>query len=129
MIGEEIENELFAYLGGACHNANCPPLAVGGYRDHVHILCRLDKNTLIPNLIKKLKVSSSIWIKTKTPASDQFAWQDGYGAFSVNPSEVDTVVRYIQNQKEHHQTRSFQDEYLAFLKKYKVEYDERYLWR
>lgn len=79
-------------------------------------------------LLEELKSHSSKWIKTKGAGFHQFYWQDGYGAFSVNPTEVDVVVRYINNQKEHHAKHSFQDEYRAFLKKYKVAYDEKYVW-
>ncbi len=78
--------------------------------------------------MEQLKSNSSKWMKTKDASFSDFYWQDGYGAFSVNPSEVDKVIRYIQDQHHHHQKRSFQDEYRAFLKKYKVEYDERYVW-
>ncbi len=79
-------------------------------------------------LVEELKSHSSKWIKTKGENYRNFYWQGGYGAFSVNPSEMDVVVRYIENQKEHHRKKSFQEEYRAFLKKYKVEYDERYVW-
>jgi putative transposase len=79
-------------------------------------------------LVEELKSHSSKWIKTKAQSLSNFYWQDGYGAFSVNPSEVDAVVHYITNQKEHHRNKTFQDEYRAFLKKYNVEYDERYVW-
>ena len=79
-------------------------------------------------LMEELKSHSSKWIKTKGTAYQNFYWQDGYGAFSVNPREVDTVIAYIANQYEHHNKKTFQDEYRAFLKKYQVEYDERYVW-
>ncbi len=79
-------------------------------------------------LIEDLKTNSSKWIKTKGDAYRNFYWQSGYGAFSVNPSEIDIVINYIEKQHEHHTTKSFQDEYRAFLKKYNVEYDERYVW-
>lgn len=79
-------------------------------------------------LVEELKAHSSKWIKTKGGGYKNFYWQNGYGAFSVNPSEVETVIVYINNQHQHHTTITFQDEYLAFLKKYKVEYDEIYLW-
>ena len=79
-------------------------------------------------LLEELKKQSSKWAKTKGAEYTDFYWQDGYGIFSVNPSEVDLVIEYITNQEEHHKKISFQDEYRAFLKKYKVEYDERYVW-
>lgn len=79
-------------------------------------------------LVEEVKSHSSKWIMTKGEDYHNFYWQDGYGAFSVNPSQVDTVIAYIINQHEHHSKKSFQDEYRAFLKKYTVEYDERYVW-
>jgi putative transposase len=79
-------------------------------------------------LLEELKKRSSKWIKTKGVPYSNFYWQDGYGIFSVNPSEIDKVIDYIKNQEEHHKKRSFQDEFRAFLKKYKVVYDDRYVW-
>lgn len=79
-------------------------------------------------LLEKLKANSSKWIKTKDASLFNFYWQDGYGAFSVNPSQVDKVVAYIANQHEHHRKKTYQEEYRSFLKKYKVDYDERYVW-
>ena len=79
-------------------------------------------------LLEEVKSHSSKWMKTKDEMLKNFYWQDGYGAFSVNPSEIDTVIEYIANQHEHHSKKTFQDEYRAFLKKYNVEYDERYVW-
>ena len=80
------------------------------------------------SLVEKVKSHSSKWIKTNDPKYRKFYWQNGYGAFSVNPYEVGIVISYIKNQQEHHRKKTFQKEYLAFLKKYKVEYDERYIW-
>jgi REP element-mobilizing transposase RayT len=127
-IDEKIENELFAYLGGVCNKLDCTVLKVGGYLNHVHILCMLSKNITLSKLLQDLKSNSSKWIKTKGENYQNFFWQDGYGAFSVNPSEVEIVVNYIANQKEHHSKKNFQDEFRAFLEKYEVEYDERYIW-
>lgn len=128
IIHPPVEEELHAYLGGICKKLECPPIIVGGYTDHVHILCMLSKKIALMKLLEEVKSHSSKWIKSKAKTLENFYWQDGYGAFSVNPSEVDTVIKYIANQKEHHKTKTFQDEYRAFLKKYNVEYDERYVW-
>ena len=127
-IDETIENELFAYLGGVCNKLDCTVLKVGGYLNHVHILCMLSKNITLSKLLQDLKSNSSKWIKTKGENYQNFFWQDGYGAFSVNPSEVEIVVNYIANQKEHHRKKNFQDEFRVFLEKYEVEFDERYVW-
>lgn len=128
LISLHVEAELYSYLGGICNNLDCQVITVGGYNDHIHILCLLSKKITLVKLMEELKSHSSKWIKNKDEVNGNFYWQDGYGAFSVNPSEVDTVIEYITNQHEHHATKSFQDEYRAFLKKYKVEYDERYVW-
>jgi putative transposase len=128
MITEAIESELHAYLGGICKKLDCQPIKVGGYNDHIHILCMLSKKITLIKLMEELKSHSSKWIKTKGEDFKNFYWQDGYGAFSVNATEIDVVVSYIANQKEHHSKKTFQDEYKAFLKKYQVEYDERYVW-
>jgi putative transposase len=128
LITENIENELHAYLGGICNNLECYPLKVGGYYDHIHILCMLSKKIALMKLLEEVKSHSSKWIKTKDETFKNFYWQDGYGAFSVNPTQVNIVEKYIANQKEHHQQKGFQDEYRAFLNKYKVQYDERYVW-
>ena len=123
-----VEDELFAYLGGTCNKLDCQVIKVGGYFDHVHILCMLSKKIALMKLLEEIKSHSSKWIKPKHPSLNNFYWQDGYGAFSVNPKEVETVIQYIANQKEHHAKRTFQDEYRLFLKQYKVNYDERYVW-
>jgi REP element-mobilizing transposase RayT len=128
LIKEEIEGELFSYLGGICNRLECKVLKVGGYVDHIHILCLLSKKIALMKLMEELKGHSSKWIKSKGDAYANFYWQDGYGAFSVNPSEIQIVINYIANQKEHHRKKNFQREYVAFLEKYEVEYDERYVW-
>ena len=127
-IDNAIEQELWAYLGGICKALECNPIRVGGHSDHVHICCLLSKKITQVKLLEEVKTESSKWIKTKGRQYEKFYWQDGYGIFSVNPYELEKVVNYIDNQREHHKKWSFQEELLAFLKKYNVEYDERYLW-
>ena len=128
LILPEFEENLFKYLGGVCRNLESPSIIVGGYVDHVHILCLLSKKLTLVSMLENLKTESSKWMKLQSPTLKNFYWQDGYGAFSVNPYQVDIVRNYILNQKEHHKKRTFKDEYRKFLKKYKVEYDERYVW-
>ena len=128
LIHAPVEAELHSYLGGICNKLDCPVIKVGGYTDHIHILCMLSKKIALMKLMEELKSHSSKWIKTKGEDYANFYWQDGYGAFSVNPSEVDIVVNYIANQHEHHSKTTFTTEYRALLKKYEVEYDERYVW-
>lgn len=128
LIYPPVEAELHSYLGGICNNLECQAIKVGGYTDHVHILCMLSKKIALMKLVEEVKSHSSKWIKTKGECYENFYWQDGYGAFSVNPSEVEKVVAYIANQHAHHGKKDFQEEYRAFLKKYDTEYDERYVW-
>jgi len=128
LIQHPIETELHSYLGGTCNHLDCQSIKVGGYVDHIHILCLLSKKIALMKLMEEIKSHSSKWIKTKGAAYQNFYWQDGYGAFSVNPSEVETVIAYIANQHEHHKKKTFQEEYRMFLKKYNVDYDERYVW-
>ncbi len=128
LIKPEIEKSLHAYLAGICSEHDSPAIKVGGYIDHIHILCRISKNISISNFMGHIKKSSSKWAKTKGGQFSSFYWQDGYGAFSVSPSNVDRVVAYIENQHEHHKTKSFKEEFRLFLKKYKVDFDERYVW-
>ncbi len=128
LIQPPAEQELHAYLGGICNRLESQSIIVGGYTDHIHILCKLSKKIPLMKIIEELKSHSSKWIKTKGKSYEKFYWQDGNGAFSVNPSEIDIVISYIANQKEHYKKKTFQDEYRAFLKKYQVEYDERYVW-
>jgi putative transposase len=128
LIDFEIENRLFEYLGGICKELECNPVQIGGYKNHVHILCTLSKSITQSDLIMNLKKNSSKWIKSLNNKYKGFYWQRGYGIFSVNPSEIDLVVKYIINQKRHHEKRSFEDEYRAFLRKYKIDFDERYVW-
>jgi putative transposase len=128
IIDDSIKKELFEYLGGICKGLDCNPLQVGGFNDHVHILCLLSRRISQSNLLEEVKKQSSKWMKTKGNQYADFYWQEGFGIFSVNPSETDTVVSYIKNQEFHHSKFSFQDELRAFLNKYKIDFDERYLW-
>ena len=128
LIHPPVEDELHRYLGGTCKKLECHPIIVGGYTDHVHILCMLSKKIALMKLVEEIKSHSSKWIKTKGEAYLNFYWQDGYGAFSVNPKDVDVVKAYIANQKEHHSKKTFQSEYRAILNKYEMDFDERYVW-
>jgi len=123
-----IKNRLWDYLGGICKGLECNPVQVGGHNDHIHILCILSRKITQAKLIEEIKKTSSKWIKTIAPCYSKFYWQDGYGIFSVNPSEIDIVVKYIKDQEEHHRERTFKEELIAFLRKYKIDYDERYLF-
>lgn len=127
-IDENIESELHAYLGGICKRLECHPIKIGGYTDHVHILCMLSKKIALMKLLEEVKSHSSRWAKTMGPAYHNFYWQDGYAAFSVNPTKVERLINYIANQHEHHNDQKFQDEFRSLLKKHEMEYVERYVW-
>jgi len=127
-IQPSIAPELYAYLGGICKNMESTSIEIGGYTDHIHVLCLLSRKITLMKLVEELKSHSSKWIKDKGLGYEHFYWQNGYGGFSVNPTEIDVVRQYIANQKGHHEKRTFQDEYRTFLKKYAVEYDEKYVW-
>lgn len=127
-IDPSIEQRLFEYLGGICKGLECYPVQIGGYQNHVHILCTLSRKISQAVLLEELKKNSSKWIKSIDHKYQNFYWQRGYGVFSVNPAEIDVVVAYISNQETHHKTKTFEEEYKAFLKKYNVDFDERYVW-
>ena len=103
-------------------------LSVGGTSEHVHLLLSLSRELSIANAMQSIKGSSSKWLHQTFPQMAGFAWQEGYGAFSIGILQADETCRYIEGQEEHHRTVSFQEEYLAFLKKHNVPYDERYVW-
>lgn len=128
LIDEHIEKNLFSYLGGICNGLESYPIKIGGHSDHIHILCHLSKRIALIKFMQELKAQSSKWIKTMDERYKNFFWQDGYGAFSVTPSGIQDVKRYIDNQHEHHRKQTFQEEYREFLRVNDVEYDERYVW-
>ena len=106
----------------------CNPIIVGGYKDHVHILCSLSRKIALMKLIEEIKTHSSKWIKTKGIKYEKFYWQNGYGGFSVNPAQIEVVKNYILTQESHHQHKSFKEEYRLFLRDNNMDYDERYVW-
>ena len=127
-ITPAIEPELHKYLATVFRGCDSPALSIGGDRDHIHALLALARTWAVADVVEEVKTSSSKWIKTKGREFRQFHWQAGYGAFSIGQSNVAALKRYIAGQKEHHRRRSCQDEYRALLKKYDVDYDERYVW-
>jgi len=129
LIAPAIEPELYPYLGAICRTNESPLLSVGGTENHVHLLVSLSKNLALKDLIMTVKKDSSRWIKTRGPGFRRFHWQDGYGAFSIGESQVQAVKDYIARQKQRHRCITFEDEFVAFLEKYNVPYDLRYIWR
>lgn len=123
-----VRTEMHAYLGGVSKQLDCAPLIVGGIEDHVPVLGRTGRSITQSDWVKELKRVSSGWVKERDAASGAFAWQSGYGAFSVSASRLDAVREYIAAQEEHHRQRTFQDEFRGLLRKHAVECDERYVW-
>ncbi|MGH9596178.1 MAG: IS200/IS605 family transposase [Edaphobacter sp.] len=119
---------LYAYLATVARNAKCECYRVGGVADHVDLAVRLSRTATVAEVVEQLKSSSSKWLKTQSPALSKFAWQRGYGAFSVGPADLNSLIGYIDSQEAHHRKQTFQEEFRAFLKKYGMEYAERYLW-
>lgn len=124
----EIENDLFGYLHGICENNKSKLILANGTTNHIHLLVSLGKTIDISELVGDVKRDSSSWIKTKGSDFRGFYWQEGYGAFSVGQSQVSDVMKYIAKQKEHHTKKDFKEEFRGFLKKYEIDYDERYVW-
>lgn len=115
-------------LAKISNGLGCPCLEAGGVADHVHVLSRLSKTLSASDFVKELKRASSAWVKETFPDMHAFYWQSGYGAFSVSPSHVGRLQHYIRNQAKHHRKESFQDELRRLLRKYELEFDERYIW-
>jgi putative transposase len=124
----ELRTELHCYLGGILTNLACPPIMVGGVDDHVHLLNGLSRSCEPAAMVKELKRSSTLWLKTKSPEMHDFAWQSGYGIFSIGFSQIEAVKKYIQGQEEHHRSVLFQDELRDLLNRYAIPFDERYVW-
>jgi len=127
-ISQDIEARVWAYLGGIARENDLKALCIGGVEDHVHMLLGLPPTVTVSEAMKRIKGGSSGWMKETFPGCQGFAWQDGYGAFTVSKSQVPEVERYIRDQREHHRARTFQEEYRALLERHGIEYDERYLW-
>ena len=127
-LDDEIRESAHSYLAKVIRNTGCECYRVGGVEDHVHLAMRLSRTITIADLIEKLKTPSSKWMKAQAENQKAFAWQRGYGCFSISPNDLKALIEYIDNQKQHHRKRTFQDEFRMFLNKYGVEYDEAYVW-
>jgi REP element-mobilizing transposase RayT len=127
-LDEELRKALFAYLATVIESKGHVPILVGGHDDHVHILFGLAKTVPISEMIKHTKVTSSVWIKEEFENRKDFAWQSGYGAFSVAYTSIGSTMAYISNQDEHHKKLSFQEEFRKLMEEHGIVYDERYVW-
>lgn len=129
LMDATLRDELYAYMSKILRdNVDTPALLINGVEDHVHALCVLSRKFAIMNVIQEAKTETTKWLKTKSRETANFAWQSGYGAFSVSESNIPQVKDYIANQEEHHKTVSFQNEFRALCDRHNIELDERYVW-
>lgn len=122
------QKDLFGVIGNLINETGCKTLIVNGVEDHVHCFLGLKPTIAVSELMKSVKAKSSKFINDHSLSSQRFEWQEGYGAFSYSQSQIDTVCKYIQNQEEHHKKYTFREEYLDFLQKFKISYDEKYIF-
>ncbi len=128
VLTSAVRDRLWPYMGGIARENRMKALSIGGTLDHAHLLMLMPPVIPVAKAVQLIKGGSSKWIHESHPPLRNFSWQEGYGAFSIGASQVDAISEYIAHQEEHHRTRTFQEEYLGFLKEYKVDYDERYVW-
>jgi putative transposase len=128
LLPEDLGPDLHAYMGGTLKALGCAPIEVNTEPEHVHVLFLGSRTATLSDVVGQLKKSSNDSLRARGPQFSSFFWQSGYGAFSVSQSAIEEVRAYIRNQREHHRRISFQEEYRTFLKRYEVEFDERYVW-
>ena len=123
-----IQKDLWVYMGGIARENKIKGISIGGTLDHVHNLISIPATMPVAKAVQLIKSGSSKWLHETYMPLRNFSWQEGYGAFSVGASQLDGVISYIENQKEHHRIKTFQEEYIGFLKQYNIQYDEKYIW-
>jgi putative transposase len=128
LLSEKMRMELFPYISGILKNTGNFPLAINGYKDHVHLFFELLPISQISDVLNKVKSNSSKWINDNRFFPGKFSWQEGYGAFSYSRSQRHNVIQYIMNQEEHHRKTTFREEYLELLKSFEVDFDLRYVF-
>lgn len=128
IITKDFRNELYKYISGILKSHKSYPLAINGWKDHVHVFFELPVTMSVADQIRLIKTNSSKWINENRFVKGKFRWQEGYGAFSFSRSQRDSVIHYVMNQEGHHRTKSFKEEYLELLDRFEVDYEERYLF-
>jgi putative transposase len=128
LLKAEWRTELYKYITGIVKNHGQKLIAIGGVENHVHILLGIKPNVALSDLVREIKANSSRFINERNFVRGKFLWQEGFGAFSYSHSQIGDVIRYIENQEEHHKKTTFKDEYLKFLQKYQIDFDEKYLF-
>ena len=127
-LENDVRDEVEKYICGVARNLGVTTIAINSVADHAHLLVQVPSSNSVSEIVGKLKANSSRFIHEKWPLRSKFAWQQGYGAFSVSRSGMEDVIRYIAKQQEHHRKRTFQEEFPEFLARHEIEYDERYIW-
>ncbi len=127
-ITSDLKKRLFPYMGGIAKTNKIPALEIGGVDNHVHLLLSVPSTMTVAKALQLIKGGSSKWIHDTFTEHKHFSWQEGYGAFSVSISQIQETIAYIKRQEDHHQRKSFKEEFLSFLIKHNIEYDERYVW-
>jgi len=128
LIKNNWKEELYKYITGITKNKKQKLIAINGVDDHVHLFLGIKPDICLSNLIRDIKANSSSFINDRKLVKGKFNWQDGYGAFSYSHSHIDKVCKYIMNQEEHHRKKTFREEYIELLKKFQIDYDEKYLF-
>lgn len=128
LLRDSIRDPLHRYMAVVMKNKKCPTILINSVEDHVHVLFELGRTVSISEAVEEIKTTSSKWLKTQDKVLSTFSWQSGYGAFAVSETHVGEVIRYIANQEEHHRKKTFQEEYLEFLVRHNIPYDDRYVW-
>ncbi len=128
LINTSWKNELFKYITGIVQNKGSKMLAINGMADHIHVFIGYKPSISIPDLVKDIKLATNDWINKNHLTNQKFAWQEGYGAFSYSRTQIKNVCDYIENQEQHHSKQTFKEEYVSFLKKFEIEYDDKYLF-
>lgn len=129
LIDKEWNDELYKFITGIIHNHGHKVLQINGMPDHVHVLFGFRPTQSLADLMQQVKQDSSSWINRKRFLKDRFSWQAGYGAFSYSKSQIPSVIRYIQNQEEHHKKKNFTEEYIELLEKFEIDYDQGYIFK
>ncbi|MDP3642492.1 MAG: IS200/IS605 family transposase [Bacteroidota bacterium] len=128
ILASNFRTQLFEYIAGILRNSKQYPLAINGFKDHVHIFFELNPDTSLSDVLEKVKSNSSKWINTNRFVMGRFEWQRGFSGFTYSKSQRKNVIQYIMNQENHHQVQTFKEEYLRMLRKFEMEFDERYIF-
>ncbi|OVE81841.1 transposase [bacterium K02(2017)] len=129
LITPDLKEKLYNYIGGIIQEEKGVLISIGGMPDHIHICVKLKACVSISEMLRKIKSNSSKWVNELLKNNPKFAWQNGFGSFTVSESQLIPLMNYIKNQEEHHRNKSFKDEFIGFVKKQNIKYDEKYFWK